>query len=550
MSGFLGGAGGRPLEPVEEPAPGVRPDGVRRPRGEAERLGRLADGQAGEVAKLDQLGGRPVGPLQGGQGLVQGEQVVGAARRRDVHVFERDAPPTGPPLAGLLAAGALDEDAAHRLGRRGEEVTAAVPLLPAVGVHQPQVSFVHQGGRLEGVAGRLGRQPGGGQFAQLAVDERQEFGRGLRVAGRGRVQQLGDGGHAAQTNRPRRAGQAPADRPGPGTGFPHPRSVGRPHRACHRPPRRGFLKESAAFRIPAGEAVWRAPDRSGPGVGPHRTQVSTGRRFMAVPRPGQGKPFAPGPYSYGGRSLVLAADGGIKVRPGDTISGYSGCLYRDVLVGWEEYGRDSGGTVTRLDDPNRIVVGQTVYHIPTWAARKAPAPTPTPPPPAPDTRLFTLTFRHGGVVPGTAQYESAVTLAGPVSGIFRGTIYPDNLTKFGRIQDGHYDLSLTLHKKTGTPEEKDLVVKTGGVRRPALTVNFSGLVPMIKQDGSRYMGDGINVHNGFYGERGSEGCLTIDASEWSRFIRIFLDRDPDLSDWFEGNGSWRGRKIGKLIVQA
>ena len=91
---------------------------------------------------------------------------------------------------------------------------------------------------------------------------------------------------------------------------------------------------------------------------------------MVVTRPGKGKPFPAGPYSYGGRTLVLAEDGGIKVKQGDTVSGYSGCLYRDVLTGWEEYGRANGGTVKPLDDPSLIRTGETVYHIPTWEANR------------------------------------------------------------------------------------------------------------------------------------------------------------------------------------
>ena len=55
-----------------------------------------------------------------------------------------------------------------------------------------------QGGRLEGVAGRLGRQPGGGELPQLVVDEREQLGRGLRVAGRGRVEESGDVGHVGR----------------------------------------------------------------------------------------------------------------------------------------------------------------------------------------------------------------------------------------------------------------------------------------------------------------------------------------------------------------
>ena len=63
---------------------------------------------------------------------------------------------------------------------------------------QPEVGLVDQGGRLERLAGLLRGQPGGGELAQLVVDERQQLGRGLRVAGRGRVEQAGDVGHAGE----------------------------------------------------------------------------------------------------------------------------------------------------------------------------------------------------------------------------------------------------------------------------------------------------------------------------------------------------------------
>src|SRR5262245_38121905 len=169
------------------------------------------------------------------------------------------------------------------------------------------------------------------------------------------------------------------------------------------------------------------------------------RQIMAGSRLGKGQPFPPGTYSNGGRTLMLATDGGIKVKAGDTVSGYSGCLYRDVLMGWEEYGRANGGTVKPLADPNLIITGETVYHIPTAKAQGAPAQPPTQPPPAPtqppparDTRLFTLTFQHGGVVPpysGPGMYESRILLAGPRQGFFQGSIYPDDMNVKGRIKD-------------------------------------------------------------------------------------------------------------------
>ncbi len=271
---------------------------------------------------------------------------------------------------------------------------------------------------------------------------------------------------------------------------------------------------------------------------------------MVVSRPGKGQPFPPGTYAYGGRTLVLAADGSIKVKSGDSVSGYSGCLYRDVLMGWEEYGRASGTAVKPLDNPNLIMAGETLYHIPTWKAKGAPGKPPTPPPPA--VGLFTLTFQHGGVVPpssGPGMYESTVSLVGPQQGIFRGSIYPDDMNVKGRIKDGTYDLSLTLHHKNGTPTAADLQVKTSGDRRPALTVNNDGTVPVISNSPAKTTSSCIHVHNGFNSERGSEGCLTLQPSDWARFITNFLELYPDLSDWYAGNGSWRGRRIGSLIVR-
>ena len=90
------------------------------------------------------------------------------------------------PFLVALAAGVFNQDAAHGLGGRGEEVPAAVPVLwPGAG-DQAEVGLVDQGGRLERVIRSLGCHPRGGEFAQFVVDERQEFGGGFGVAGRGR----------------------------------------------------------------------------------------------------------------------------------------------------------------------------------------------------------------------------------------------------------------------------------------------------------------------------------------------------------------------------
>jgi hypothetical protein len=94
-------------------------------------------------------------------------------------------------FVGLLAAGLLDEDAAHGLSGGGEEVAAAVPGLRRFGVHQAQVRLVDQGGGLERLARLLLRHPLGRQLTQLVVDQRQELFGGRRVA-------LLDGGQDAR----------------------------------------------------------------------------------------------------------------------------------------------------------------------------------------------------------------------------------------------------------------------------------------------------------------------------------------------------------------
>ncbi len=210
--------------------------------------------------------------------------------------------------------------------------------------------------------------------------------------------------------------------------------------------------------------------------------------------------------------------------------------------------------VVRLSRPDGRVDpgGQTIQALVRNSGRRpgqAPQPAPGTPPPA---GSFTLTVRHGGKVPsadGAAMFESTLTLAGPISGTFRGSIYPDDMHTYGWLKDGSYDLSLTLHLKTGTPTPADLAVRTGGDRRPALTVNWGNTVPVHSLSQSKTTAAGINVHNGFNSSRGSKGCVTLHPTEWTRFIGPFLEMFPNLSDWYEGNGSWRGRKLGSIIIQ-
>ncbi len=173
-----------------------------------------------------------------------------------------------------------------------------------------------------------------------------------------------------------------------------------------------------------------------------------------------------------------------------------------------------------------------------------------------------LTAAHGGKIPTKTKfkssttataggmYESTFTLSGGLNGSFRGSIYPDDMTVKGRVVDGSYPLHIGFHKGGGAAKQKasDLVVKTEGIRA-GLLVNARNGVPVQSDDPQKTTSHGINVHNGFNSSRGSDGCLTLQPSDWARFIQLFLDAFPNIEDWHT-LGANTGLKIGTLVIKA
>jgi hypothetical protein len=84
--------------------------------------------------------------------------------------------------AAHFSAGLFDEDAAHRLGGRGKEMSAAIPRLFGIGADQTKIGFVDQRRRLERLPWLLVRQPVSGELPQLVVNQGQQFLGGVRVA--------------------------------------------------------------------------------------------------------------------------------------------------------------------------------------------------------------------------------------------------------------------------------------------------------------------------------------------------------------------------------
>ena len=147
------------------------------------------------------------------------------------------------------------------------------------------------------------------------------------------------------------------------------------------------------------------------------------------------------------------------------------------------------------------------------------------------------------------MYESTIIIAGGVTGVFSGSIYPDDMMVKGRVKDGTYPLHLGFHKGGGQvkQEASELVVKTDGIR-PGLLVNCRNSVPVTSNNPAKVRSDGVNIHNGGNSHRGSEGCLTILPSDWTRFISLFLNAFPNIEDW-HSCGTNSGKRIGDLVIR-
>jgi hypothetical protein len=175
-----------------KPGSGILPVAVRDRPGKPQRLSRLIDGETAEQVKVSDLGRRGVFPPEASEQVVQRKDEVVVVGEGTGLIEQFDPHPPTTPLPPLPIPGMVDQDASHRFGGSGEEVSPAVEVLVA---DQPQVGFVHQDGGVEGVPQGFVSHLRGGELSQLVINERKDLGGSPTVAGGGGIQELGDLGH-------------------------------------------------------------------------------------------------------------------------------------------------------------------------------------------------------------------------------------------------------------------------------------------------------------------------------------------------------------------
>ncbi len=110
--------------------------------------------------------------------LIDGKQFFGLGVCCQFHRTEVNPVLLAASLQTALISGSIHQNPPHRLGGGGEEVPTAVPVLRTLGVDKPNVSFMDEGSRLQGMIGRLIGHSSCSQFAQFVVNKRQQvFGR-------------------------------------------------------------------------------------------------------------------------------------------------------------------------------------------------------------------------------------------------------------------------------------------------------------------------------------------------------------------------------------
>jgi hypothetical protein len=98
-------------------------------------------------------------------GHTEGEHVLGKPRRHRLGQVRVQPLPIAAASESVLATGALNQDAAHRFSRGGEEVPPTIPVLRLVHIDEADVGLMDQRRRLQGLTRLLLRQPLGRKLA-------------------------------------------------------------------------------------------------------------------------------------------------------------------------------------------------------------------------------------------------------------------------------------------------------------------------------------------------------------------------------------------------
>ena len=92
-----------------------------------------------------------------------------------VESLQGHTPALAAPFFGMSATGVFDEESPHGLRRGREEMPAAIPAPCLLDIDKPEIRFVNKRSCLNRLPPLFASEPGGGQLAELVIDQRQQL---------------------------------------------------------------------------------------------------------------------------------------------------------------------------------------------------------------------------------------------------------------------------------------------------------------------------------------------------------------------------------------
>ena len=158
----------------QQPGLGEAPAPLNRPLRKSQQFGNLAVLKADKEPEFDNFGLGRVLRRKPVQRLVNMEQPSRVMSVGKIDFVQGNALSPAAMAELEFATGIINENAAHALGCGAEEVCSVLPRL--IGrVHQAQPGLMDQSCGLQGVASRLASHSVRREFAQLIVNQREQF---------------------------------------------------------------------------------------------------------------------------------------------------------------------------------------------------------------------------------------------------------------------------------------------------------------------------------------------------------------------------------------
>lgn len=181
--GAWGSGPSEALDILEEPGAGISPVAFGGGEGNLQSKSGLLEREADEIAELHQFrlagfkGRQPLERFMDLQEMVVlGGSSIGYGAVIHIESFQATAMAQSPAPSGVV-----DEDVAHGFGGRANEMSAVIPARLRIAA-QAEPGFVHKGGGLQRVSGRLVRHSRRRDATQFLVHQRQQFGGRVRIA--------------------------------------------------------------------------------------------------------------------------------------------------------------------------------------------------------------------------------------------------------------------------------------------------------------------------------------------------------------------------------